>query len=313
MQLIALALGGCVALFWGLADSLATLSARRLTTFQTTFISQVVGLLVLNILLIFVHAFNPSITIGLSLANVGTGILAGTFAFVGYLSLYRALEIGPVAITCPLSSTSAVVTLVLSMLILHERVIFPEGIALAAVILGILLVSTRYQDILTLLQQKSSEFFAGKGILWAYLASLTLGCMDFSVGARTPRAGWFPPVYWARLFSVLLLCLCAFYTARQQGPKSKNALLHNMVSLSQEWRGLLLAVIAGILESVGVSTFGLATQIMQPGVIATIGSNYAVVGVLFGVFVFRERLVANQLLGIGLVMCGLAGLAYLRP
>lgn len=313
MQLIALALGGCVALFWGLADSLAALSARRMTTFQTTFISQVVGMLVLNILVIFMHAFNPSITIGLSLANIGTGILTGTFAFVGYLSLYRALEIGPVAITCPLSSTSAGVTLALSMLILHERVIFPEGIALAAVILGIVLVSTRYQDILTLLRQRSSKFFVSKGILWAYLASLALGCMDFSIGARTPSAGWFPPVYWARMFSVLLLCLRAFYTARQQGPKSILALLHNIISLSQQRRGLLLAIIAGVLESAGVSAFGLATQIMRPGVIATIGSNYAVVGVLFGVFVFRERLVANQLFGIGLVMCGLAGLTYLRP
>lgn len=137
--------------------------------------------------------------------------------------------------------------------------------------------------------------------------------MDFSIGARTPSAGWFPPIYWARLFSVLLLCLSTFNTARQRGPQSKNALLQHIVSLSQEWRGLILAVLAGILESAGISAFGLATQITHPGVIAAIGSNYAVVGVLFGVFVFRERLVINQLFGIGLVMCGLAGLAYLRP
>ena len=56
----------------------------------------------MSVLFIFVHMFNPSITIGLSLENVGTVTLAGTLAFIGYLSLYRALEIGPVAITEPL-------------------------------------------------------------------------------------------------------------------------------------------------------------------------------------------------------------------
>ena len=313
MQLIGIALGGCVALFWGLADSFATLSARRLTTFQTTLISQVVGLLALNILLIFVHVFNPSITIGLSLENMGAGMLAGTFAFIGYLSLYRALAIGPVAITSPLSSTSAIVTLTLSMLILHESVTLLEGIALATVILGIVLVSTRYQDVLAILQQRSSRFSVGKGILWAYVALLSLGCMDFSIGARTPSTGWFPPVYWARMFSVMLLCLTSFGIMRRKGIKSSFAILQNIVSLPEQRRGLLLAITAGVLESAGVSTFGLATQIIQPGVIATIASNYAVVGVIFGVVVLRERLVANQLFGLGLVMCGLAGLAYLHP
>src|SRR5437899_1813069 len=117
MQLVAIALGVCAALFWGLADSLATLSARRLTTFQTTLISQIASLLALNVLFIFMHVFNPSITIELSLENVGAGILTGTFTFVAYLSAYRALEVGPVAITSPLSSASAVVTLLLSMFI----------------------------------------------------------------------------------------------------------------------------------------------------------------------------------------------------
>src|SRR4051794_8765082 len=111
MQLVAIALGVCAALFWGLADSLATLSVRRLTTFQTTLVSQIASLLALNVLLIFGHAFNPSITIGLSLGNVGAGILTGIFTFVAYISIYRALEVGTIAITSPLSSTSAVITL----------------------------------------------------------------------------------------------------------------------------------------------------------------------------------------------------------
>jgi len=84
------------------------------------------------------------------------------------------------------------------------------------------------------------------------------------------------------------------------------------VSSPHQQQGLLLAIIAGILESAAVSAFGLATQITPPGVIATIASYYALVAVLFGVFVFRERLVANQLFGIGLLMCALGGLAYLR-
>ena len=103
------------------------------------------------------------------------------------------------------------------MLLLHERVSYLEGLTLAMIILGIVLVSTCYQDILTLLQKRSFVVLVGKGILWAYVALLSLGCMDFSIGARTPTAGWFPPVSWTRTFSTILLCLVAFHTAKRKG------------------------------------------------------------------------------------------------
>jgi uncharacterized membrane protein len=412
MQLVGIALGVCAAIFWGLSDSLATLSARRLTTFQTTFICQIAALLALNVLFIFVHVFNPSITVGLSLANVEAGILTGVLTFVGYLAIYRALEIGPIVITSPLSSTSSLVTLLLSIFILHEHVSFPEAMALAAVILGIVLISTSYQDILSFLQKRPSGFSVSKGILWAYVGLLSLGCINFSLGARTPSAGWFAPIYWARIFSVLLLCftafstakrkgqvssgvrtsntgwlaptywthlfsvllfctsafyiirqrgpksilpLCltafstakrkeqispstriantgwlaptywthlfsvllfctsAFYIIRQRGPKSILPLLQSIASLSEQHRGIFLAIIAGTLDGAALSIFGLATQIMQPGVITVITSNYTVVCVIFGICVLRERLLANQVFGLIMVMCGVAGIAYLHP
>ena len=100
---------------------------------------------------------------------------------------------------------------------------------------------------------------------------------------------------------------------RQRGPKSILVLLQNIVSLSEQQRGILLALTAGILDGVALSIFGLATQIMQLGVITVITSNYTVVCVIFGIFVLRERLVASQIFGIVMVMCGVAGLAYLHP
>jgi drug/metabolite transporter (DMT)-like permease len=353
MQLVAIALGVCAALFWGLADSLATLSVRRITTFQTTLVSQIASLLALNVLLIFGHAFSPSITIGLSLENVGAGILIGTCTFVAYIAIYRALEVGPIAITSPLSSASAIITLLLSVLILHEHVSFSEAMALTVVMLGIVLISTSYQDILNLLQKRSSGFSVSKGILWAYVAMFSLGCVFFGLGARTPSAGWFVPIYWARTFSVLLLCLTAFsttrrkrqisldartsntgwfapaywthmfsvllfctsafYIMRQRGPKSILDLLQKLVSLLEQQKGILLALAAGILDGIALSFFGLATQLMQPGVLSVIISNYTVVCVIFGIFILRERLVANQVFGIFMVIGGVAGLAYLRP
>ncbi len=243
MQLVAIALGICAALFWGFADSLATLSVRRLTTFKTTLVSQIASLLVLNVLFIFIHTFNPSVTIDPSPGNVGAGILTGIFTFVAYLSIYRALEIGPVAITSPLSSASAIVTLLLSMFILHEHVSSLEAIALIAVMLGIILVSTNYHDILNLLQKKSSGFSVSKGMFWAYVAMLSLGCVFFGLGARTPVAGWFVPIYWARTFSVFLLCLTAFCTARRKGQMSLEARTPNTGWVAPAYRTHMFSVL----------------------------------------------------------------------
>ncbi|MBO0780279.1 MAG: EamA family transporter [Ktedonobacteraceae bacterium] len=310
MQLLGIALGGWVAILWGTADSMATLSTRRLTTFTTTFISQLSGLLVLTITLLLFLWFRPDVTFTIASNALYIGAATGVLTAVGYLFLYRALALGPVAITSPISSTSAVVTLLLSMFILNEQIAFLDGIALAAVIIGVLLASIDGRGIGMLLKQKPLALLSGRGIPWAFMTAITFGLVDIGIGGASPVQGWFVPAFFTFIFSTLVLAVLLL--VRHILRNSRKTLSLHPVSDSRYPVGVLFAAVAGILECLAILTFGMATQIIKPGVTATIASNYSLIAILFGVFILRERLIANQKLGIGIVMCGLTAFAILH-
>ena len=341
MQLLGIALATGVAILWGLADSIATLSARRQTTFMTTFISQLTGLVALIVLGLLMSKNHSSVTTVMPSKGIVISALTGIFAAVGYFSLYRAMERGPIAITSPLSSTSAVVTLFVSMLILHEQVTSIEGLAIAMVIFGVVIASAQYRDLLILFKQQSVTLLISSGVRWAYIAIIALGFMDFDIGASTPFYGWFEPVLWTRIFSVTLFTFLFLwmwyrkivyrkhlstnqYLIKKQfiQPSQIPYRLMNEQQVKQDkssmgisqtnFLALLFAIIAGILESAAVLLFGMATRIIPPGETAAIASNYSLVAILSGIIVFRENLAANQVLAIGLVLCGLTLLALLH-
>jgi len=64
-----------------------------------------------------------------------------------------------------------------------------------------------------------------------------------------------------------------------------------------------------MLENAAVLTFSFDTRIATTGVTSAIASSYALVIMIFGMIVYRERLAKNQLFGIAVFMIGLILLA----
>ncbi|GHO54066.1 EamA family transporter [Ktedonobacter robiniae] len=310
MQLIGIALGGGVALLWGIADSIATLSTRRLTTFTTTIISHFSGLLTLIFTLAILFWHYPSHTFAISASDLLIGAGTGVLTVIGYLALYRSLELGPIAITSPLSSTSAVFTLLLSTLFLQEHITLFDGFAIGAIIIGVFLASVNIRNIHLLLKKKPEALLAGKGVRWACITPIAFGLVDISIGASSPLHGWFTPVFLTFVFSSFTLTILLL--VRYPFSKEGRTLFMSVNTLFHKPAGILFAIGAGILECLAIVTFGIAAQTIKPGMIAAISSNYSLISVLFGVLVLGERLMANQKLGIGIVMCGLTVLTVIH-
>jgi drug/metabolite transporter (DMT)-like permease len=74
-------------------------------------------------------------------------------------------------------------------------------------------------------------------------------------------------------------------------------------------RGILLAMVEGVLDCVAVLLFSLATLITSTGITSVLASGYVVVSLIVGLIVFRERLNRREIIGIGLVLSGIALLA----
>lgn len=340
-----------VALLWGTADLLAARSARTLGTLKATLVSQVCGLLL-------VVAFGDLVLRGwpmpLSAEALGRsallGLVSGACGALGYLALYRALNLGSVALVSPLSSSSSAITLLLALVFLHERLSPLQLGCLIVIVLGVVMASTNGAT-LTELPRKPAASWLRHGIPWAVAASAAFGVMDFGIGASASISNWLLPVIWTRLFSVLVLVLISLIV-RPRPSIEEAATLRTGVSppdlpgtgrlghtafflehdgsclpapfqlacfnRSKQMGGhfytrvdsrLLLACAAGLAENAAVLGFSLATRLASTGLTSAIASGYALVVMLYGLLIYRERLSRNQLSGIALFMSSLILLA----
>ncbi len=203
-------------------------------------------------------------------------------ATLGYFALYRALEIGPIAIVGPLTATSPIFTLILSAFILKEHLTLERKGLVIIGILGIILASTSLTELRALLKKPGFSLWS-QGVRWAVVATFAFGALDFGIGASASVSNWFLPA----LKDI----------AHLRHPLSKNGL------------GVLLALLVGIMECVAVLAFSLDTRIATTGITSAIASSYALVIMIFGMIVYRERLAKNQLLGIVIFMISLFSLA----
>lgn len=317
-----------VALLWGSADILAALAARRLRTFKTTFVSQSIGLLALLVFgTIAFWRWHLPLSLTALIISALIGIFTGLCAALGYFAFYRALEIGPIAIVSPISATSSTFTLTLSVLILQEQLTPGRMGLVMLVILGLVLASSSLAE-LRALRKKPGFSLWSQGVRWAIVATLAFGAMDFGIGASAAMTGWFLPVVWTRFFSILFLVLASLWKRQRRlsrarmtavaatSGKTLSLALPSLEEIacvrypfSTLGLGVLLAFLAGMLENAAVLTFSFDTRIATTGITSAIASSYALVVMIFGMLVYRERLAKNQMFGIALFTVGLLLLA----
>lgn len=328
MQPLGIGLGVTIALLWGTADILATLAARKMGTFKATLISQTSGLLALfSFAAIVFGVWHVTFTLSALGISALIGLFTGLFAALGYFAFYRALEIGPMTVVSPLTATSSAFTLLFAALILQERLSFGRLGLVTMIIFGIVLASTSLAELRELLHKPGYSLWS-RGVRWAFVATLAFGAMDFGIGASASITGWFLPVLWTRIFSILFLTLISLWKRHRHvagqpatSPSSPqkqpiclslanlDAIVHMWKLFSPVAAGLFLAVTAGIIENAAVLTFSFDTRIATTGITSAIASSYALVVMMFGMVVCHERLTKNQLMGISMFTTGLILLA----
>jgi drug/metabolite transporter (DMT)-like permease len=275
-------LGLTAALSWGLADYFAALASRRAGSFRVVLGFHVVATVLLTLLLLVT---------GEGLSDV-SGVDFAWFAFLGvlgtvsYLAFYKALAIGPISIVSPIVSAYAAVTVVCAVLIGGERLAAGETTAIVVVILGVLLASS------DLAQMRHLERIALLGILLALLTAVVIGAFVYGIAYFSEEYGWLVPIFLARGLTTCLLVLISLRTG--------------------EWRfedrsPRLLGTIAGIavVDTLGYVAFNVGVRHEDTSVVATAAAPYAVVPIVAGVMLLRERPRATQWTGIGLVLAGL--------
>jgi drug/metabolite transporter (DMT)-like permease len=274
-------LGLAAALGWGLADFLGALAGRRIGALATVIPGQVLSAAAMTAILL---ASDSSLT---SLrGSVGLLLLNGVAAAFAYVTHYRALELGPVAVVSPIGAGYAVVGVALAIAVLGER---PSALALlgaAGAIVGVALVSTDLRKLRDGIEHHVP------GLWWAVAAAVAFGVAGFLLGWISQRAGWIPGLWGSRVAQVACyLPLGLLYRDRLRSVRAG--------------RPLAIALLAGCADLLGVVTYAAGSERGFVSIVIAASAVFPLIAVVLSIVVFGERIVANQVVGIALVIGGL--------
>jgi drug/metabolite transporter (DMT)-like permease len=282
---VGIALGLGAALSWGLADYFAATASRVAGPFRIVLGFHLVALIPLAALVLATDALAH-----LKLSQLPVFVLVGAVGCLSYLSFYGALAIGPISVLSPIVSGYAAVTVVLAVLISSERLSAGESTAVAITIGGAMVASANVRAILGTHVQRRSAL----GFVLALAAMALLGGYVFGVAYYHRAIGWLGPIFLARGASALFLL---GQTAATRGLRER--LPRNL---------LPVIVLLALLDTAGYVCFNVGVLHAKTSIVATASAPYAVVPILMGVWLLRERPNPTQWLGVTLVLAGLVTL-----
>ncbi|MAH01945.1 hypothetical protein CMO87_01800 [Candidatus Woesearchaeota archaeon] len=264
---------------WGIADFVAAKAVRKITVIKTFLWSQSIGLVFFLIIFALFFKF-PSIPFPtLILISISSLIIV-----IAGLAFYKGLQVGYVSIISPISSASAVITVILSLIFLNETLTRVQAIGVTLAILGAILTSFKFHDLIKLKLKNIAT-----GVEYALITMFGWGVMVILIDILVSELGWFFPIFLLKVFVV-------FYVLMYSGITKKN--------ISFPRNALLLVILAGILESGAFLLFGAGLTYENTSIIAPIVSAFPIVAIILARIFFKEILELNQKLGVVTVILG---------
>jgi drug/metabolite transporter (DMT)-like permease len=281
-------LGLLTALTWGGADFIARFATHRIGALRSMFYMQLVGGLLLTVSLPWLGGWGH-LADGSGWQPWAWGILAGFFNAASGLALYRAFEIGKMAVVAPLSASYPALTLILSWLS-GER-LGPARIAgILCVLVGVVIVAGGEKtpdETDSAAIQKS-----GRGIGWAIFASVGFALLFWLLGVRIiPRVGAVQTVWMIRLTSTVLIAAVILVSKQP---------IH-LPRGEVRW----MTVGMGALDTGAFVLSNRGMQMEQVAVISVLGSLYGAVTVGLAAIFLREHVSRWQWAGIVTIFAGI--------
>jgi drug/metabolite transporter (DMT)-like permease len=273
--------GLTAALGWGLADFTGAVGGRRIGSLPTVMIAQLLSAVAMTAFMIE-GGHSPSVLAPYVVFVAMNGLASGA----AYLSHYRALQLGPVAVVSPIGATYAVVGVALAVIVLGER---PGPAAIVGgviTVLGVMLTST------DLAKLRAGTHTRAPGLPWAIVSAVLFGVGGFFLGYFAQEVGWVPGLWASRCAQLAGFTMLSIVRRREFDRVGWNA-------------GVLLAFGSGAADLLGVVSYSIGASRGLLSVVLIASAVFPLVAVVLSVWLLHERPVANQYVGIALVVAGL--------
>jgi drug/metabolite transporter (DMT)-like permease len=281
-------LGLLTALTWGGADFIARFATHRIGALRSMLYMQLIGFFLLSLLLPALGSWGH-LADGSGWQPWAWGFLAGCFNAVSCLALYRAFEIGKMAVVAPLSASYPALTLLLSWMT-GDRLSIVRIAGIICTLVGVVVVAggekTPDENDTAAVQR------SGRGIGWAIFAAVGFAVLFWLLGIRIiPRVGAIQTVWMIRLTSTVLTA-AAILIARQPMRLPRG-----------EVRWMVLGM--GVFDTGAFVLSNLGMKMEQVAVISVLGSLYGAVTVGLAAIFLREHVSRWQWMGIVTIFAGI--------
>lgn len=215
---------------------------------------------------------------------------------VCYLAMhfyYKALEVGKVGIVSPVSSTFAVISIILSVIFFRTQINFTIGILIAMILIGTLLITLNIHEF------RSSNLFSKKsGVPYALITAACWGLFFFFAQIPNAKLG----VYFAAFLFEFGMLVC---TVAHLFIQKTKLIIPNKTTFLQISAIAILTVISALALYKGIKETNAA-------VVLALSAATPVVISLYGRFVYKEKLSALQYLAVSAIILSIAMLSLVK-
>ena len=279
--------GLVAALGWGFADFGGAVVGRRIGSISTVVVSQGFNADFMTVLILGGHH-----DLGVLWPYIGFVALNGAASATAYVTHYRALQLGPVAIVSPIGATYALVGVALAIGVLGER---PAGIAIAGgvvTIVGVMLASTDLRKVEEGLHKQRAP-----GLPWALASAVMFGIGGFLLGYLSQRVGWVVGLWASRMAQLVAFSCFAILRRSEIRGIGRNRMTAGAIGV-------------GLADLLGVIAYSSGAEMGFVSIVLTASAVFPLIAVVLSIALLHERPVPNQYAGIALVIGGLVMLGF---
>jgi drug/metabolite transporter (DMT)-like permease len=279
--------GLAAAFGWGLSDLWAAMSGRRIGSGRTVVVAQVAAAVAVSLIVVVVR---PDLS---GISDVAPWLVPNAFlGAAAFATLYKGLQLGPIAVVSPILASYAVVPVLLSVILLGETLDGVEVAGVVVTIAGAALTSTDPRAVRAGTRTKPA------GLSWAIASTLLFGVATYVTGWAAKEAGFLPSLWFGRLTMMSVFLLAGFVLWLRSRSAAE---VRDPVVRSSLW----FAVMVGVVEVVGTIAYARGAEVGLVSVVTAASATYPLIPVLGGVVLLHERPVPTQYLGIAMVIGGL--------
>jgi drug/metabolite transporter (DMT)-like permease len=273
------------AVFWGIADLFAAFSGRRVGVAATVLLSQVAAAVAISVVVLA-----PGHDLD-GLDEVAGWLLPiAAVTAVAYVTLYRALELGPIALVSPLLASYAVIPVLLAVIFLDETLGSVE-IAGATVTIGGAVVTSA--DVRSL---RTGTRVPAAALPWALASTVLFGTAAYAVAWSAKRVGWLTSLWLVRTSTALLLVIAAVVAIAVMRPALRGTL---------STRAVALCALLGLADLTGTISYSRGSEVGLVSIVTAVSATYPLIPVFGGIALLDERPAINHYVGVAMVISGL--------